>query len=112
VLPEQVSKTPQSGEFLPKGAFIIRGKRNHCRCKLEIAVGEITIDDTKKIMAGPVESVKARSEKFIVLQTGEMKKNIISKKLAKVFNVSLETIQRILPPGNVTIVKTVGFELK
>ncbi len=112
VLPEQVSKTPQSGEFLPKGAFVIRGKRNHYRCKLEIAVGEITIDDTKKIMAGPIESVKARSEKFIVLQSGEMKKNVIAKKLAKVFNVSMETIQRVLPPGNVTIVKTVGFELK
>ena len=64
------------------------------------------------ILAGPVESVKARSEKFIVLQSGEMKKNAIAKKLAKVFNVSMETIQRILPPGNVTIVKTVGFELK
>jgi len=82
VLPEQVSKTPQSGEFLPKGAFVIRGKRNHYRCKLEIAVGEITVDDIKKIMAGPVESVKAQSEKFIVLQSGEMKKNLMAKKLS------------------------------
>ena len=112
VLPEQVSKTPQSGEFLPKGAFVIRGKRNHYRCKLEIAVGEITIEDTKKIMAGPVESVKARSDKFIVLQSGVMKKNVIAKKLAKIFDVSMETIQRLLPPGDVTIVKTEGFELK
>ena len=63
-------------------------------------------------MAGPVESVKARAEKFIVLQSGVMKKNVISKKLAKVFNVSMETIQRILPPGNVTVVDTYGFELK
>jgi len=112
VLPEQVSKTPQSGEFLPKGAFVIRGKRNHYRCKLEIAVGEITIEDTKKIMAGPVESVKARSDKFIVLQSGVMKKNVIAKKLAKIFDVSMETIQRLLPPGDVTIVKTEGFEFK
>ncbi len=112
MLPEQVSKTPQSGEFLPKGAFVIRGKRNHYRCKLEIAVGEITIDDTKKIMAGPVESVKARSEKFVVLQSGVMKKSVIAKKLAKIFDVSVETIQRILPPGNVTIVDTSGFEFK
>jgi len=112
VLPEQVSKTPQSGEYLPKGAFIIRGKRNHYRCKLEIAVGEITIEDTKKIMAGPVESVKARAEKFVVLQFGVMKKSAIAKKLAKIFDVSVETIQRILPPGNVTIVDTFGFEFK
>src|SRR6266581_869462 len=28
VLPEQVSKQAESGEFLPRGAFVIRGKRN------------------------------------------------------------------------------------
>jgi len=112
VHPEQVSKTPQSGEFLPKGAFVIRGKRNHYRCKLEIAVGEITIDDTKKIMGAPVESVKAKADKFIVLQSGVMKKNVIANKLAKVFDVSIEAIQRVLPPGDVTVIKTEGFELK
>jgi len=112
VLPEQVSRTPQSGEFLPKGAFIIRGKRNHVRCKLEIALGEIIVDDVRKIMAGPVESVKARTDKYIVLQSGVMKKNVIAAKLAKIFDVSLEAIQRILPPGDVTVVDTIGFELK
>jgi len=111
VLPEQVSKTPQSGEFVPKGAFIIRGKRNHYRCTLEIAVGIITIEETKKIMAGPVESVKFRSNNFIVLKSGDMKKNAIAKKLAKTFDVPIETIQRLLPPGDVSIVKTVGLEL-
>jgi len=28
VLPEQVSKTPESGEYVAKGAFVIRGQRN------------------------------------------------------------------------------------
>src|SRR5664279_2995590 len=28
---DQVSKTPQSGEFVTKGAFIIRGSRNYIR---------------------------------------------------------------------------------
>jgi predicted ribosome quality control (RQC) complex YloA/Tae2 family protein len=112
VHPEQVSRTPQSGEFLPKGAFIIRGKRNHVRCKIEIAVGEIYIDGIRKIMAGPVDSVKFRAEKFIILQSGAMKKNIIAKKLAQLFNVSLENIQRILPPGDVTIIDTVGIKIK
>ncbi|MDP3065499.1 MAG: ribosome rescue protein RqcH, partial [Methanobacteriaceae archaeon] len=31
VNPDQVSKTPQSGEFVAKGAFIIRGSRNYIR---------------------------------------------------------------------------------
>ncbi len=40
VPPEQVSKTPPAGEFLPKGSFVIRGDREYFRnVKLEIAIG-------------------------------------------------------------------------
>nr|MDO8114115.1 ribosome rescue protein RqcH [Candidatus Sigynarchaeota archaeon] len=40
VRPEQVSKTPPSGEFLPKGSFIIRGERSHFKSvRLELAIG-------------------------------------------------------------------------
>src|SRR5690606_27678794 len=39
VHPEQVSKTPKSGEFVARGAFIIRGSRNYIRgVPLKIAV--------------------------------------------------------------------------
>jgi predicted ribosome quality control (RQC) complex YloA/Tae2 family protein len=112
VLPEQVSKTPQSGEFLPKGAFVIRGKRNYCRCKLELAVGEIVIDETRKIMGGPVEALKKRADKYIILVPGDMKKSVIAHKLSKTFDVPTDQIERALPPGGITVVKTVGFELK
>ena len=112
VLPEQVSKTPQSGEFLPKGAFVIRGKRNYCRCKLELAVGEIIVDDMKKIMGGPIEAVKKISDKYIVFVPGDMKRNVIAHKLSKVFDVSVDQVERVLPPGDVTVLKKVGFELE
>ena len=111
VLPEQVSKTPQSGEFLPKGAFVIRGKRNYYRCKLELAVGKITVEGTVKIMGGPVDAVKKRSKEYIVLVPGDMKKSVVSHKLSKAFNVSTDQIDRALPPGGVTVVKTVGVKL-
>jgi predicted ribosome quality control (RQC) complex YloA/Tae2 family protein len=40
VLPEQVSKTPPTGESLPKGSFIIRGERQYFKnVKLEISIG-------------------------------------------------------------------------
>jgi len=112
VLPEQVSKSAQSGEFVPRGAFIIRGKRNYVKCKLELAVGIIQIENTKKIMGGPVESVKKISDRYIILQPGEIKKNDISRKLAKIFNVSSEEASRALPPGGVTIIETIGFEIR
>ena len=108
VLPEQVSKTAQTGEFVPRGAFIIRGKRNYQRCKLEIAIGEITIDDEKKIMTGPISSVKKRTDKYVVLEPGAIKKSEISKKLAKAFNVNVDKIDRILPSGGVTVIESVG----
>jgi len=112
VLPEQVSKTPQSGEFLPKGAFVIRGKRNYYKCKIEVAVGEIEINDTNKVMGGPLESVKARSDKYVILKSGVTKKSVIASKLSGVFNASIPAIERVLPPGDINIVKTIGFEFK
>ena len=111
VLPEQVSKTPQSGEFLPKGAFVIRGKRNYYRCKLELAVGKITVEDKIKIMSGPVDAVKKRTGEYIVLTPGGMKKSSISHKLSKAFNAPTDQIDRALPPGGVTVVETVGIKL-
>ncbi len=110
VLPEQVSKTPQSGEFLPKGAFIIRGKRNYKKCKMEIAIGEINIKNFTKLMGGPIESVKTRSDKYIILTSGSIKKSVIANKLTEIFNVSEQTIERVLPPGEIKVVKTIGFE--
>ncbi len=112
VNPEQVSKTPQSGEFVPKGAFIIRGKRNYNKCKLETAVGEIEIDKTRKIMGGPVSAVKNKSDKYVILNPGPHKKNDISKKLSKIFNTSVENISKVLPPGGAEIIDTYGVELK
>jgi len=111
VLPEQVSKTPESGEYVPKGAFIIRGKRNYARYPLEVAVGLIHIDTAEKLMGGPVTSVSARAEKYAVLVPGVTKKSDIAKKLAKVFHVSTDIVEKVLPPGDVTLVKAVGFTL-
>jgi predicted ribosome quality control (RQC) complex YloA/Tae2 family protein len=112
VLPEQVSKTPESGEYVPKGAFIIRGKRNYHRSKLEIAVGLILLGDDEKLMGGPITAVAAKTIKgYAILTPGQTKKSLIAQTLAKVFNVSTEQVEKVLPPGNCTILKTIGFEL-
>ncbi|MDI6917869.1 MAG: ribosome rescue protein RqcH, partial [Thermoplasmatales archaeon] len=72
VLPEQVSKTPGAGEFIPKGAFIIRGKKNYFRgIKIRAAIGEIEIENKKKLMCGPVSAVKKHSKKYVVFEHGE-----------------------------------------
>ena len=111
VLPEQVSKTAQSGEFIPRGAFIIRGKRNYNSCKLELAIGEIEIDGVKKIMCGPISAVETFSTKYVIFEPGDIKKTDIVKKIAKAFDVNTDVIDRVLPAGGATIIKTVGLEL-
>ena len=63
VLPEQVSKTPESGEYVPKGAFIIRGKRNYDRCKLEVAVGLVLTGEEEKLMGGPLTRLRHEQKK-------------------------------------------------
>ncbi|MFA5102117.1 MAG: ribosome rescue protein RqcH [Candidatus Thermoplasmatota archaeon] len=113
VLPEQVSKTPESGEYVPKGAFIIRGKRNYHRSKLEIAVGLVPFGDNEKLMGGPIPAVAAKASKgYVILNPGTTKKSVIAQKLAKAFQVSTEQVEKVLPPGNCTIIKTIGFQLE
>jgi len=111
VLPEQVSKTAQSGEFVPKGAFIIRGKRNYKKCKLEVAVGIIEIDNQRKVMGGPVNAVKNLSDKYVILNPGDIKKNVMAHKLAKIFDLPVDNVDRALPPGGVSVIKTEGVDL-
>ena len=111
VLPEQVSKTPQSGEYLPRGAFVIRGKRNYQRCKLELAIGEIEIEGVKKIMSAPVDAIRSRTKKYVIIEPGDVNKNKLAKQLSKMFNTSIDEIQKILPPGGSRIIKIEGFEV-
>src|SRR5439155_1447658 len=65
VLSEQVSKQAESGEFLPRGAFVIRGKRNYFPdLPVRIAIGEVEVEGHRKIMGGPVTAVAARSVRY------------------------------------------------
>ena len=111
VYPDQVSKTPQSGEFLPRGAFVIRGKRNYYRCKMEMAIGEVEIEGTKKIMGGPVDSIKKRSTRFVVVQPGHVSREDFAKALANKLETSSDKILKVLPPGDVQIVDARGIDI-
>ena len=107
VHPDQVSKTPESGEFVAKGSFIIRGNRNYVRsAKVQIAVGIVDYEG-KRIMAGPVESLEAHSNNYIVLKPGYTKKEAIAKKILHKINedelLNLDDIVRVLPAGKCDI---------
>ncbi len=103
VHPDQVSKTPQSGEFVARGAFIIRGSRNYLRgIPLKIAVGLVDYEG-ERIMAGPVESVSKHTDNYVVLKPGFTKKEEIARAVKRKIdpeqNITLEDVIRVLPSG-------------
>ena len=104
VEPEQVSKTPVSGEFVPKGAFIIRGKRNYIRgAKLEISIGLVEYDGDIRVMAGPQDALKVHSDNYVTIKPGYTKKEKMAKEILSRINkedkISLDDIVRVLPSG-------------
>ena len=112
MLPEQVSKQAESGEFLPRGAFVIRGKRNYVHdLPVRLAVGEVEVEGHRKIMGGPVSALAARSTRYVVLMPGKEDRERVAKRLAAAFEVPIEEIVRALPPGGVQVAEEVGVAL-
>jgi predicted ribosome quality control (RQC) complex YloA/Tae2 family protein len=110
VTAEQVSKTPESGEYVPRGSFIIRGKRNYMSATVGAAVG-IRIEGGIKFFGGPPEVVKGRAQYVVEVEPGEFNQNDIAKKVYKMLVdmvgdralvksiASADKIAMMLPPG-------------
>lgn len=109
VTPQQVSKTPNPGEYVAKGSFIIRGKRNFVRAPIRHAIGEVTIDKTRKIMGGPVAAVAARSERYVIVEPGDLPTNQLANELSQLFEVNVEEVQAVMPPAGVRVVERHGL---
>jgi predicted ribosome quality control (RQC) complex YloA/Tae2 family protein len=110
VLPEQVSKTPQSGEFVPKGAFIIRGKRNYIRSPLELAIGQILIEKKKKTMCAPKTTIAHYTQDYITIKPGSTSKNILAKKIAQIMDIPITEVHPLLPSGKSDITEINGYK--
>jgi predicted ribosome quality control (RQC) complex YloA/Tae2 family protein len=110
VLPDQVSKTPPSGEFLARGAFMVRGRRNLVAdIKIRLGVGIVEYEGVEKMMCAPVTAIETQSTNFVIIEPGDMKKSTFVRKLCTIFKVDQKDVERILPPGDVKIVRTVGI---
>ncbi|MBN1800729.1 MAG: NFACT family protein [Candidatus Lokiarchaeota archaeon] len=100
VHPEQVSKTPPSGEFLPKGSFMITGKKNIIKnAKIELAISldfedlglnnnETTRIMYPKLVCGPKKAIeKHQSGDIVVIKPSKagLSKGKIAKELKNFF---------------------------
>jgi hypothetical protein len=93
--PSQVSKTPNPGESLAKGAFVIRGELKYFTPRMQYAVG--LFED--KIMGGPVKAVEKHCEKHVRIMQGDDKVSDVAKALQKRLGGELDDIIRVLPQG-------------
>lgn len=116
VRPDQVSKEAPSGEYLPRGSFMIRGNKEFFTVELEMAVG-VKIDKRKlKVVSAPKKAIEA--DHYVVLRPGTKSKNSVSKEIKNsllqkvrkedkglIEQVKLEEIKRVLPAGGSRIIE-------
>jgi predicted ribosome quality control (RQC) complex YloA/Tae2 family protein len=100
VKPEQLSKTPRSGEFISKGAFMIYGNKSFVTVELGLAVG---LADDGKVMGGPLDAIKKNCEKGVKIMQGNEKASDVAKKIRKTVGGELDEIIRALPSGGVKL---------
>jgi predicted ribosome quality control (RQC) complex YloA/Tae2 family protein len=102
VKPEQVSKEAQSGEYMSKGSFMVRGKSTYLHPKLQYAIGLLN----EEIIGGPVNAIKKRTKNFILVMSGKEKKSSLAKKIrSKLKGGDLDDIIKFLPAGGAEIKK-------
>ena len=94
VSPEQLSKAGPSGEYVPHGAFAIKGKRNWLRnVPLRMSIGIISADKIE-IIGGPPESVKAKTKAYVTVLPNDKKDGALFKKILRILSSSLTEDQR------------------
>ena len=98
VKPEQVTKEAPSGEYLKKGAFAIKGKRNYIKSvSIKLTIG---ITSEGKIMCGPDVPIEKNTVKNIKIMPGKHKKESFAKRIAKILETDdIDGIVQALPPG-------------
>jgi predicted ribosome quality control (RQC) complex YloA/Tae2 family protein len=100
--PEQITKEAKAGEYLTKGAFVIRGKVNYIENRINIAVGKL---EDGRLMAAPLESVKVHCKEYIILERGNSKPSEIAKLIKAKLGGDVTDIIRILPSGEMGVKK-------
>ena len=118
VLPPQVSKTPESGEFVSRGSFIVRGERTWYRnVPLSVGIG-LMLEPHAAVIGGPPSAVKGRCKVYNELRPGQFEPNDIAKKMLRLLKgkiseeeekalkgiLNTDTVAAFVPPGGSDIV--------
>jgi len=112
-LPQQVSKTPEHGEYVSRGSFIVRGERTYYRnVPLGIAIG-LQLEPQAAVIGGPSSAVRARAAVYVELKPGQFEHNDVAKKVLRILRqkagdevskgtktiLNTEAVAAFVPPG-------------
>ena len=117
VRPSQVSLSPPSGEYLPKGAFMIYGSRNYIRnIPLEISIGVARRNNHLQIIGGPPTAISKQALTYVKIVPGDEASSRLSKRIKEILmkalpeeegrilqKIPLEEIQKFIPSGKGSI---------
>ena len=131
VYPSQVKKGAPTGQFLPKGAFIIEGKKNFVKnLEIKLAIGLSFIEDRPLFIVGPYSAILKRSIFLrnmipsgfdVVKASKKIKSDFVDYSIKNEFperlihhlkNLSIDEIVRILPVGQFKLLPIEKGELK
>lgn len=108
--PDQVSKTPEAGEYVGRGSFIVRGERTWFRSvPLAAAIGY----GPTGVVGGPPSAVAPKSEVRVLLRPGPFEPNDTARQVLRTLREHLsgdggrsakavlntEAVARFVPPG-------------
>lgn len=112
VEPKQVKMQAPTGMYLPKGSFLIEGKKNYIKnLEIKIAIGVHEMEDGIAVMGGPPSAVKRNSLAYVVIEPDEDAIGVTAKKIKarliqmageklRLFKaITLDDIARALPPS-------------
>jgi predicted ribosome quality control (RQC) complex YloA/Tae2 family protein len=112
-LPTQVSKTPESGEFVSRGSFIVRGERTYFRhVPLAVGIG-LMLDPHAAVIGGPPSAIRQKTKVSIELVPGQFEPNDVAKKALRILKekigeddakqlkgiLNTDTVAAFVPPG-------------
>ena len=85
---DQIKKGAPTGQFLPKGSFVIEGKRNYIKgIEIRLAIGLMEISYNKRyvLVCGPADAIKKRSLIYSILIPSGIDPMNIAKKIKSEF---------------------------
>ena len=98
VKPAQVSKSAQTGEFVGKGAFVIRGQRTWYKdMDVRIGIGIIAVNGVPMVVSGTPAHILSVCQRYAILSPGLTKKDQLANKIYRNTGLSTDDLLSVLP---------------